>query len=224
MSENLLKRGSRSEDKKLIYFYTIFFISTTLGKISKLSEFRKKMATIQSIIGSEDKSSSLNESLLPSAIKKTPSKEEIQEIGHVIKMIAFALVVAVCCPIIICDLYYGYSKDSCLSEYPEKLNISMKDYLLISGYYSIAGVVHTFLIVNTTTFKEPNPEIKNVALFMNKTFKFIAIIFTMALNIVGGILFWGHLYKDQTCDKDTNTYIFVTLIIKLSACFLAIFL
>jgi len=182
------------------------------------------MATIQSIIGLEDKSSPLNESLLPSAIKKTPSKEEIQEIGHVIKMIAFALVVAVCCPIIICDLYYGYSKDSCLSEYPEKLNISMKDYLLISGYYSIAGVVHTFLIVNTTTFKEPNPEIKNLITFMNKTFKFIAIIFTMALNIVGGILFWGHLYKDHTCNNDTNTYIFVTLIIKLSACFLAIFL
>lgn len=181
------------------------------------------MEQIQSIVGSEDKNSSLDESLLPSAIKKSPSKEELRELGHVIKMIAFSLMVTVCSPIIICDLYFGYSNDACLSEYPEKLNISMKDYLLISGYYSIAGIVLAFMIVNTTTFKELDPEVKNLTSFMNKTFKLITILFTMVLNVVGGILFWGHLYKDQTCNNDTNTYLFVTLIIKLIGCFLAIF-
>ena len=181
------------------------------------------MATIKSIIGSPEKNMFLDEQLLPSAIKKTPSKEEVQELGHMIKIIAFSLMVTIFCPIIICDLYFGYSNDSCLSEYPEKLNISMKDYLLVSGYYSIAGLAIAFMIINTTTFRELDPEIKNITSFMNKTFYRITLLFTMALNIVGAILFWGHLYKNKTCNNDTNTYLSVTLIIKLIGCLLGIF-
>ena len=40
-------------------------------------------------------------------------------------------------------------------------------------------------------------------------------LFNVIWNIIGAIIFWGNIYKNNNCDDDVSTYIFVSLIIKL---------
>ena len=116
-------------------------------------------------------------------------------------------------PFIICDLIFGYNDDSCVDVYPENISfMSMKIYLLVSGYFAISML--TIIIINC--FIANGNEGDNIVSIAILSIIFhISRVFLVIWNIIGAIIFWGTLNKQNLCSKSVNTYLFVSLIIKL---------
>lgn len=56
----------------------------------------------------------------------------------------------------------------------------------------------------------------NVILFsFLSIMKNLSQLFLVIWNIIGAIIFWGTLNQRELCSKNINTYLFVSLIIKL---------
>jgi hypothetical protein len=144
-------------------------------------------------------------------LKKTNdhNKEEEKYIILFIKIVMLIFILILTLPLIICDLYYGYTDNSCINEYPDKLNLNIKTYLLVSGYFGIAVLslsLGIFLINIKSDFSE-NILIKLITNLIS--------IFMLTWNIIGAVIFWGDIYNQGICNKNISTYLFVSLIIKL---------
>ena len=88
----------------------------------------------------------------------------------------------------------------------------MKTYLLVSSYYTIGFL--TVIYINLCFMSENNDT--NVILFsFLSIMKNLSQVFLVIWNIIGAIIFWGTLNQRELCSKNTNTYLFVSLIIKL---------
>jgi hypothetical protein len=167
--------------------------------------------------------SSLRESLPPSyidlekqelkGILKRPHKGgeyTTRIIKHTISFVPFF----VCFPIVICDLFYGYTRNSCVEDYPNNLNINMKIYLAVGAYTSMLIMA----VVICSISQVSNRNRSSVHLYLVTIPKLIITygsLFLLAWNIIGAVLFWGLLYNRNLCDSNTSTYLFITLIIKL---------
>jgi hypothetical protein len=116
-------------------------------------------------------------------------------------------------PFIICDLVFGYNDDSCVDIYPENLSfVNMKIYLLVSGYFAISML--TIILINC--FIANGNEGDNIVSIAILSILFhISRVFLVIWNIIGAVIFWGTLNKQNYCSKSTNAYLFVSLIIKL---------
>lgn len=180
------------------------------------SEIRESFTTI-----SDD--SSPRESLPPSyidlekhelrGILKRPYKGG-EHTPHVIKhMLSFVPFLA-CFPIVICDLFYGYTRNSCVEDYPHNLNINMKIYLILGAYTSI--LIMGLVICGISCVS--NRDSASFHFFLVTLPKLIITygsLFLLTWNIIGAALFWGLIYNKNLCDSNTTTYLFITLIIKI---------
>jgi hypothetical protein len=116
-------------------------------------------------------------------------------------------------PLIVCDLYFGFTNDPCLLEHPSNLNFKLKSYLLVSGFigiinfiiYSVSSCISIYL----------NAEEITQMMVICITFKICMVIFYIVWNILGAVLFWGYIYPNDKCNTELSTYLFVSLIIKL---------
>jgi len=136
-----------------------------------------------------------------------------------IKICMTLFILIIMSPIIIADLYFGFTDSSCVNDEPKNLAISMKLYLLVSGFVGI-GTLLGYIINICCLSPDKDSAVVNLCCF---TFiAFVAGIFHIIWNILGAIVFWGTIYGDGNCDKNVSTYIFVSLIIKFVANLLAI--
>lgn len=127
-----------------------------------------------------------------------------------------------CIPLI--DLYFGFYDNSCALNYTGKLMITLKDYLLVSGFMAI--VYLTFLIslminiLSSTHFRLGNVdawnELPNITILNN-----LVNVLLFIWNIIGGIIFW-RLIDTNNCNENIYYYVFITLIIKILFNFLMI--
>lgn len=111
-------------------------------------------------------------------------------------------------PLIICDLYFGFTDTSCVRKEPKDMGISMRIYLLVSGFVAIGTIaLGNFCMCISYDLKE----------YRTLTFLWInfVTIFSFGWNIVGAVIFWRSIYDENICDKNVSTYIFVSLILKL---------
>ena len=160
-----------------------------------------------------------------SIIKNTRSSQELDADNEtkirIVKIVAMLFITIFASPFIICDLIFGYSDDICIDTYPENLNlVNMKTYLLVSSYYTIGFL--TTIYINLCFISENNDT--NVILFSFLSIvKKLSQVFLVIWNIIGAIVFWGTLEQGELCSKNINTYLFVSLIIKLLVNFYNIF-
>lgn len=160
-----------------------------------------------------------------SIIKNTRSSQELDADNEtkirIVKIVAMLFITIFASPFIICDLIFGYSDDICIDTYPENLNlVNMKTYLLVSSYYTIGFL--TTIYINLCFISENNDT--NVILFSFLSIvKKLSQVFLVIWNIIGAIVFWGTLEQGDLCSKNINTYLFVSLIIKLLVNFYNIF-
>ena len=129
-------------------------------------------------------------------------------------------------PIPFCDLYYGYTDDTCVSEQAGKLAINLKDYLLINGWINI-GILIVLTIGLCFTNIDSLDKIINNNCFVccgGLTIIIFTIIniFSIMLNVFGAIIFWS-LMDTSNCDRGIYNYVFTSLIIKLCFNTIAIF-
>ena len=121
-------------------------------------------------------------------------------------------------PFIICDLVFGYNDDSCVDIYPENISfMNMKIYLLVSGYLAI-GLL-SCIIINLYFATDDNIGENIIKFAFLSIVLYISQVFFIIWNILGAVIFWGTLNKHNYCSKSINSYLFVSLIMKLFANF-----
>jgi len=119
-------------------------------------------------------------------------------------------------PFAICDLYYSQKDNSCIGEYSKAANVNMQTYLLVSGIIEVVLIGFIGCLSGLTTLFEKNTV--DILICSGLTPITIACLFLFAWNIVGAIIFWGHVYELGNCSHTTSTYIFASLIIKFVGC------
>ena len=158
---------------------------------------------------SNNSSNNSEKAVLKGILKKSNSVEDDTRTGLVvIKICTTLLMIVLMTPIVVCDLYFGFSHDSCINEMPDGFNYTMKLYLLVSGFMGLSWLIFTIYTTcslstnNTTSIICPG----YIGLFV--------LIFNLIWNILGAVTFWGSIYKGGHCDSNTSTYIYVSVIIK----------
>ena len=148
-------------------------------------------------------------------ILKKDNPEEEKRLNYMISFIYMMGIIIISIPFIFCDFYYSFTDVTCVYISPEKLNINLKIYLIVSGCFNIISLI--CLIINcyylpsrTNVF-----EIRQITKILVLVTSFINFV-TFVNNIVGSILFWGTLYR-EICSSNLSTYIFISLIIKFVA-------
>lgn len=114
-------------------------------------------------------------------------------------------------PLTIIDFMYGLSSDNCLLVYPKNIHIHLKKYLLVSGFLQITTIV--FFIYEIIIYYS-NKKTSVEYLVFSIAFQLFINLFQLLWNIIGSIVFWGYIYKENLCDVSISNYIFSSLIIK----------
>ena len=141
-------------------------------------------------------------------INKTDKDAETNCIIHTIWIIILIL----CSPIIICDVYFAYTDDTCVNEYPANLEINLKHYLFISALSTFININMYMLFIKYFVKTEYNKNlfwVLSVGVFIS-----LLALFSLIWNILGAVIFWGSIYATNHCSKQVSTYIFISLIIK----------
>ena len=142
--------------------------------------------------------------------RESESEPDIKR-KNIIKLLVLIFIIVIGIPIIIGDLYYGYTNSSCVNDYPNTLNINMKSYLIVNGYYLIT----CFIVLHIINFYIKN-KYNNLHLIIFLTaIESFMIIFLSVWTIIGSVIFWGTLYNGGKCNKNILTYLLITLIVKL---------
>lgn len=151
--------------------------------------------------------------------KTTHNSESDNKIKtFILQFIGILFVALLVSPFVVCDLVFGYNDDSCVDIYPENMSfINMKIYLLVSGYLAI-GVL-SCIIINLYFASDNNIGENIVLVVFLSIVLYISQVFFVIWNILGAVIFWGTLNKHNYCSKSINTYLFVSLIMKLFANF-----
>ena len=171
---------------------------------------------VSSVVDNDIETGSNNSSekaVLKGILKKScDMDDEIRTGIIVVKLCTTLLMIVLTTPIIICDLYFGFSHHSCINEMPDGFNYTLKLYLLVSGFMGLSWL----LIIICTTCSISKDNNNNVtAIICTKFIGLVILIFNLIWNILGAVTFWGSIYKGGHCDSETSTYIYVSLIIKL---------
>ena len=111
-------------------------------------------------------------------------------------------------PLCLCDLYYAYTDDSCVSSHVDRINVNLKQYLQVSGL--LTGCFMFIVILTVLSFNEESK--KSLLVFVTILYSFVGI-FNIAWNVIGGVIFWGYM-DNSLCSDSVFNYVFASLIIK----------
>jgi hypothetical protein len=169
---------------------------------------RNNSNTSNSSSSSNSSNNSNNSNNIKGILKKSePEKQD--NILMCVKLCAFITLLSFTMPLIVCNLYYAYSDNSCVTIYPDHFNVNLKTYLAVDG---IIGAIVLFAIIFVVTylFKEkPNIDDGCLNILGN-----ISTIFGIAWTIIGAVIFWK-LIDNTECNKSVYNYIFAQLVIKI---------
>lgn len=145
--------------------------------------------------------------------RDVPSPIETEEAGiMVLKTCSTIFILIIMVPIIVADLYFGFTDTSCVKDKPDGLDISMRLYLLVSGFVGLGAML--IYIASICSLSPKNDETNAASMCCICFAGFTSAIFHLIWNILGAIVFWGTIYGEKICNKNVSTYIFVSLIIK----------
>ena len=126
-------------------------------------------------------------------------------------------------PIIIIDIINGFSDKECLKIPSDNFEISVSVYLLVSGFTSAFNLLCCLVVV----FYLHNLHYENKNIILNNfTLKILSLLFSigqLSWNIIGGYIFLDLLSNHSLCGNFIINYLFITIIIKIISCLVAIF-
>lgn len=132
------------------------------------------------------------------------------------KIIIVIILAVFMLPFGITNLYYAYTDNSCVNLPAGRLAITLKDFLLVDGYYLLSAftIVSAFIIFTDNLKKDNNNDsmlCKIFGLLVSIIFK----TFTLSWLILGAVIFWK-LIDNDLCDNGIYNYIYAMTIIKFS--------
>jgi hypothetical protein len=143
--------------------------------------------------------------------REIPPPSDIDALIIILKTCSVIFILIIAVPIIVVDLYFGFTDTSCVKTEPDGLDISLKLYLLVSGFFNM-GIMLAY-IASICLFAEKD----DISCSGSMCCAYLtgAIGLLTIWNILGAIVFWGTIYGEKICNKNVSTYIFGSLIIKL---------
>jgi hypothetical protein len=149
-----------------------------------------------------------------------PPADNDDEVIIILKTCSAIFILIIMVPIIVADLYFGFTDTSCVKTKPDGLDISMKLYLLVSGFFGMGVMLAYIASICLLSGKDDISCAGSMCCaYLTSA---IASIFNTLWNILGAIVFWGTIYGEKICNKNVSTYIFVSLIIKFIGCLVAL--
>jgi hypothetical protein len=138
----------------------------------------------------------------------------------IIRLCFGLLFIVLLSPIIICDLYFGFNDKSCSREQPDELALSIRLYLIVSGFVGLSVLIISLIM---PTCFDPNgiSHLGACLIYCGSIAFMCATLFNIVWNILGAVIFWGY-YGNLNCNKTFSTYVFISLIIKLAGNLLSI--
>lgn len=115
-------------------------------------------------------------------------------------------------PIIISDLYFGFTYNSCINK-STGIMFTMKMYLVGSAFIGVVNLL--ILICNICLVSNDTNIIYDSNLLFLRFIEIFGNILYLTWNIIGALVFWGTIYKKIVCDNTLSMYIYVSLILKL---------
>jgi hypothetical protein len=143
--------------------------------------------------------------------ESTSYNDDDDDNNCMLKSCTIAFITSLCCPFIICDLYFAYKDDTCVPN-----NSELKIYLEVSAYFAISILMLINFAICCFPMKKINTE-ESIP-FIAAIYVPISIIigvFILIWNIYGAITFWGKIYPESSCGKNINTYLSISIILKL---------
>ena len=158
-------------------------------------------------------SSAPTETLRSILKRDTPDLTETEEtVIMVLKTCSTIFILIIMVPIIVADLYFGFTDNSCIKDKPDHLEISMRLYLLVSGFVGMGAML--IYIASICSLTPKKDEANATSLCCICFVGYASAAFHLIWNILGAIVFWGTIYVEKNCNRNVSTYIFVSLIIK----------
>ncbi len=115
-------------------------------------------------------------------------------------------------PIIVLDLYFGFTDNSCINKKSNEIVFTTNMFLLVSGFFGPVNLL--ILFCNICLLSKDTEQIYNPNVLFLKIIEVFGIILYLIWNIIFAIVFWGTIYKKEVCDNTVSIYIFVSLILK----------
>ena len=107
-----------------------------------------------------------NQYILKGILKKSNDVEDDNRTNlFILKMCLTLAIIIITTPLIICDIYIGFTDNSCINEIPNGFNYTMKLYLLVSGFM---GAGFLIILIYTTCSLSLHDEYNESKLFCIK--------------------------------------------------------
>lgn len=146
-------------------------------------------------------------------ILKKPYKEHEYTTKVIKCMLSFG-VFLLCFPLIIGDLFYGCSGETCIQDYPTNLSINLQIYLLVAATITLLIMGLVILCISRVSHKE-GYSTRMYIVTIPRLILTGGTLFLLAWNIVGSVIFWGMTYNKVPCGTNISTYLFISIIMKL---------
>jgi len=145
--------------------------------------------------------------------------------SKLIKICSGFLLIIILAPVIFCDLYFGYIYNNCSLDNSYNQTISLKLYLLVSGFVNI--IVLTFSLIGLVCISNYKKIFSDVNLAYCAWLIISLLIagiqlFYILWNILGAIVYWGYVYQNDNCNINFSSYMFISLLLKLLANFIGL--
>ena len=124
----------------------------------------------------------------------------------------YIIIIIFLTPLMVCDLYYGFSGDECLDEYPEQIHLNLKKYLIGCGFMTIINMIYMIII---TSLISQNVDMNTIIMIISSGISFIIGVIMLVWNIIGAVIFWQFIFPEHSCNESLSNYLFVSIIIKL---------
>ena len=110
-------------------------------------------------------------------------------------------------PFAICDLHYASLDEKCLFQKFDTMKISLYEFLLVNGIYTIVAFILDILIhsPNSNMEESQKEKVLNFCEFINRSF-------VSGWTVVGLVLFLG--FVENACSSSLNGYMVVSLTCK----------
>jgi len=152
-------------------------------------------------------------------LKKISNNKEFKPTNYKNIYIIISTVITIV-PISICDIYFAFKNKTC-SQKMSPISITLYQYLLISGIYSLISV--SVFLYNLFLKKKYLPNFLGLSSHLQTNLYFMWIItnitFITLWMIIGGFIVWFNYDVYHDCNEQLMNYLIVQFIMKITYLF-----